>query len=143
MESRISEAFNTALLNLEDCPKLLSTATSLTQGALDELRDSEDWGLDINDWYEARDKLSVPLKEHLSDDLKNLPDRIVHDMAGEYLRKEIDLDTWNGMSRKAQDEAWKKRATYIERNTWKCLSSSEQDEVWVELADWLLTEVVH
>ncbi|MBT3058730.1 MAG: hypothetical protein KME44_07985, partial [Candidatus Thiodiazotropha sp. (ex Lucina pensylvanica)] len=73
METHISDALDTALLNIKACPQLMTTATSLTQGVLEEQRNSEDWGLDINDWYEARDRLSGPLKEHLGDRLNTLP----------------------------------------------------------------------
>ncbi|MEW8508344.1 MAG: hypothetical protein AB2598_16740 [Candidatus Thiodiazotropha sp.] len=143
MEIHIYNALDTALLNLNACPQLMSTATSLTQGVLDEQRNSEDWGLNINDWYEARDKLSGPLKEHLGDHLKNHPDWLIHDLAGECLGREIDLDTWNGMSREEQDEVWENRAARIERDAWKGLSTDDLEIVWAELADWLLMEAVH
>lgn len=143
MEIHIYNALDTALLNLESCPHLMSTATSLTQGVLGELRNSEDWGLDINDWYEAIDKLSGPLKEHFGDRIKNHPDWLIHDLAGEYLGREIDLDTWNSMSREEQDDVWEKRAASIERDAWKGLSADDQEEVWIELADWMLMGAVH
>lgn len=143
METHISEALDTARLNINTSPSLLSTATSLTLGVLKELRNSDDWGFDISDWDEAIDKLSGPLKEHLSDHIENHPEWVIHDLTSQHLIDEIGQDTWSGMSQEDQDEVWEKRAARIERNTWKGLSSGDQEEVWKELAYWLLQEVVH
>ncbi|MEW8320370.1 MAG: hypothetical protein AB2660_05275 [Candidatus Thiodiazotropha sp.] len=119
METRISDALDTALLNLEAHPQMMSIAASLTQGVLEELRDSGDWSLDINGWPEARDKLTGPLKEHLADHLNTLPEESLVYVWGEHLAKDIERDTWKG------------------------LSADDQEEVWTELADRLLLEVVH